>query len=205
MSDPAKFWEIKRQIRILGVDDGPFEFGRGNKALLVGTVFRGGQWLDGVLKSEVEVDGDDGTERIIEMVNKSRHRGQIRVVMTDGLTLGGFNVIDGRDIFRRTGLPVISVTREAPDLEAIETALKAFPDFPRRWERVQQAGEPVKHAFKKRTRGSGCVYFQSFGIRNDDAHSVIEVASTRGLMPEPIRVAHIIASGIVKGESYGRA
>ena len=114
MSETVKFWEIKGQIRILGVDDGPFEFGEGNKALLVGTVFRGGQWLDAVLRSEVEVDGDDGTEKIIGMVTRSRHRGQIRVVMTDGLTLGGFNVIDGAEIFRRTGLPVISVTREAP-------------------------------------------------------------------------------------------
>ena len=202
--DNANFWEIKEQIRILGIDDGPFEFGEGEKALLVGAVFRGGMWLDGVLRSEVEVDGDDATERMVEMITHSRHRGQVRIVMTDGLTVGGFNVIDGPGLFKRTGIPVIAVTRNRPKLETIRRALRKFPDFEARWERIMLAGKPTKHTCVGE-RGSSCAYFHGFGISLEEAHSVIEISSTRSLIPEPIRVAHMIASGIVKGESYGRA
>ncbi len=199
----ANFWEIKEQIRVLGIDDGPFEFGEGNEAQLVATVFRGGLWLDGILTTRIQVDGDDATDRVVQMILRSRHRGQVRVVMTDGLTFGGFNVIDGMEIYERAGLPVISVTRTRPDLDSIKAALGKFPDSQRRWDMISKAGSPIRHVFENR-RGRASVFFQAFGIRKEDAHSIIDVTSTRSLMPEPIRVAHIIASGVVKGESYGR-
>jgi endonuclease V-like protein UPF0215 family len=201
--ETANFWDIKEEVRVLGIDDGPFEFGEGNQALLVGTVFRGGSWLDGVLTTEIAVDGDDASREIIGMILRSRHRGQVRVVMTDGLTFGGFNVIDAREIYESTGLPVISVTRTEPDLASIRTALQKFPDGEQRWERIRSAGPPIRHAFGK-PRGRGSIYFQGFGIKETDARSIIEITSTRSLMPEPVRVAHIIASGVVRGESYGR-
>jgi len=200
----VRFWEVKEEVRVLGVDDGPFQFGPGEKALVVGTVFRGGLWLEGLLTRHVDVDGDDATQCIINMVNSSRHRRQIRVVMTDGLTLAGFNVIDGNEVFRKTGLPVISVTRNNPDLKAIMSALKRFPDFDERWSRIEEAGPPLRHTFQT-ARGRRSVYFQAFGVGEEDARRIIDVTSTRSLIPEPIRVAHIIASGVVRGESFGRA
>jgi len=202
-ADIAKFWEIKDEIRVLGIDDGPFNFGEGNKALMVGTVFRGGSWLDAVLTSSISVDGNDATSEIINMVLKSRHGEQVRVVMTDGLTVGGFNVIDAMEVFRASGLPVISVTRNRPDLDSIQRALKKFDDSRDRWRRIESAGPPKKHVFRKH-RGRGSIFFQGFGISDEDAHSIIEVTSTRSLMPEPVRVAHIIASGVARGESHGR-
>jgi endonuclease V-like protein UPF0215 family len=201
--ETANFWDIKDEVRVLGIDDGPFEFGEGKQALLVGTVFRGGSWLDGVLTTKITVDGNDATREIIDMILRSRHRGQIRIVMTDGLTFGGFNVIDAREIFEFTGMPVISVTRTEPDLASIRTALDKYPDAKQRWERIQGAGPPIRHEFRK-PRGRGSVYFQGFGIKEVDARSIIEITSTRSLMPEPVRVAHIIASGVTRGESYGR-
>jgi endonuclease V-like protein UPF0215 family len=71
--EKVNFWDIKEEIRVLGIDDGPFEFGEGRKALLVGTVFRGGIFLEGVLASHVDVDGEDATEEIVAMVSRSRH------------------------------------------------------------------------------------------------------------------------------------
>jgi len=199
----AKFWEIKEEIRILGVDDGPFTFGRPGKALLVGTIFRGGLWLEGVLTTRIEVDGDDATDGLVRMISKSRHKGQVRVAMTDGLTFGGFNVIDGQAIFERTGLPLISVTRSKPDMRAIREALRRLPNFEERLSRIDRAELPKEHRYPQ-GRGKAHVYFQAFGIGDEDAHAILDISSTRSLMPEPVRVAHIIASGVVKGESYGR-
>ena len=69
-----RFWGIKSEIRVLGIDDGPFVAHTKGKALLVGTVFRGGQWLDGILRTYVDIDGTDATQRIIDMVTKAGTR-----------------------------------------------------------------------------------------------------------------------------------
>ncbi len=199
----VRFWEIKEEIRILGVDDGPFRFGQPGKAMLVGAILRGGLWLEGVLTTQIAVDGDDATDQLVRMISRSRHKGQVRVAMTNGLTFGGFNVIDGQAIFDETGLPLISVTRSKPDIDAIREALKRLPDPREKLSRIGRAGEPKEHRYAQ-GRGRSRVYFQAFGISDEDAHAIIDIAATRSLIPEPIRVAHIIASGVVKGESYGR-
>ena len=40
---------------------------------------------------------------------------------------------------------------------------------------------------------------------DETAKEVIRLSSTRGCIPEPLRVAHLLATAFVKGESYGRA
>ena len=104
---------MKKEIRILGIDDMPFSF-NDEKTGIVGVVMRGGTYLEGVLKSEVEIDGRDASDAIINMVKNSRHAGQLKIIMVDGVALGGFNVIDGEKIYNETNLPVITVTREFP-------------------------------------------------------------------------------------------
>jgi|GEM_PF-2736796 hypothetical protein len=39
---------MKPETRILGLDDSPL---KGKKILVVGTVFRGGEWIDGIMKT----------------------------------------------------------------------------------------------------------------------------------------------------------
>lgn len=196
-----KFWDIKSEIRVMGIDDGPFEPHAGGKALLIGTVFRGGQWLDGVLRAYIDVDGTDATKQIIEMANKSRHKGQLRVIMVDGVTFAGFNVIDIQEIFRQTGLPVIVVSRKLPDLPKVKKALKNLPDWQERWQMLRAAGK----IYQVRSRPRAVpVCMQVAGIKRADAEQIVKLTSTRSLVPEPLRIAHLIATGIAKGESVGR-
>ena len=49
------------------------------------------------------------------------------------------------------------------------------------------------------------IYVKCTGINIADAKEIINLSTIRGVIPEPIRVAHIIASGITRGESYGKA
>ena len=79
--------------------------------MIVGTVFRGGDWMDGVLRSDITKDGLDATDIISKMIKKSKHYGQIRVVMLDGITYAGFNVVDIEELYGETGIPVIVVMR----------------------------------------------------------------------------------------------
>lgn len=172
--------------------------------MIIGAVFRGGDWLDGVLRSEITRDGMDGTETIIRMVTSSKHFVQLRVIMLDGITFGGFNPIDIVKINEETGLPVIVIMRKYPVFEKIESALKHLPDPEKRMEIIKKAGEiaEVTNYIDHRARP---LYIQWVGIEKEDARSIVQLTSTRSNIPEPIRVAHLIATGVVFGESRGKA
>ena len=92
--EPKKFRVIKPEIRILGVDDGRFVPHTKGEVIVVGVVFRGGCSLDGVMHTHVAIDGFDATEQLASMINSSPHCKQLRLIMLNGITLGGFNVVD---------------------------------------------------------------------------------------------------------------
>ncbi len=194
-----KFWTIKKEIRILGVDDGPFTPHGKEKVLIIGTIFRAGIWLDGVLSTHITNDGDDVTDKLVGMVNRSRHREQIGVIMLDGITFGGFNVVDIQQIFHKTEIPVIVIMRKQPDLLKIKNALQNFPNWGKKWKLIQKAGKIQKIHNKEP------IYIQTSGISWEDAEEIVKLATTRSAIPEPIRVAHIIASGVITGDSRGSA
>lgn len=194
----VKFWDIKPEIRILGIDDGSFKPHSSGKVLLVGVVARGGSWIDGVLSTHVTVDGTDSTQRVIEMVNQSKHKGQLRVIMTDGATFAGFNVVDIHDVFAQTGIPVIAVSRERPNLRDVKRAVKNLLDWRGRWKIIKKAGK----VYPVRTRAKAApVFIQIAGIKRADAEQIVKLTATRSFVPEPLRVAHLIARGITYGES----
>lgn len=194
-----RFYKIKPEIRILGIDDAPFPPHTKDEVMLIGTVFRGGVWLDGVLRTYIKGDGEDSTKKIIQMVNKTRHKDQIGVIMLDGITFGGFNLANIKDIFEKTGIPVIVIMRKFPDFEKIKEALKRFEDHKKRWNFVLDAGTVYKIENKEP------IYIQISGIDLEDAKEIVTLSTTRSAIPEPIRVAHLIAAGVETGESRGNA
>ena len=197
-----KFRNIKGEIRILGVDDAPFPLHTTEPVMLIGTVFRAGDWLDGVLRTYITGDGQDATGKIISMVNFTRHKDQLGVMMLDGITFGGFNTVNIKEIFESTGIPVIVIMRKYPNFEKIKKALKRFDDCKKRWGNVQDAGD----IYKVEINGDGeVIYIQIHGIDLEDAEEIVKLSTTRSAIPEPLRVAHIIAAGVVTGESKGSA
>ena len=167
--------------------------------MLIGTVFRAGNWLDGVLSTHVQGDGMDATQKIAEMILTSRNLGQLGVIMLDGVTFAGFNVVNIRELYEATGIPVIVIMRKIPSFEGIKKALKRFPDWKERWSNIVDAGEV------HRVDGDEAIYMQIQGIEIEDALEIVKLSTTRSAIPEPIRVAHIIAAGVVTGESHGSA
>jgi endonuclease V-like protein UPF0215 family len=193
----GKFRIIKPEIRIVGVDDGVFVPHSKGLADVVGVVFRGGYWLDGIMKTEVMVDGMDATENIAEMIKTSPHYDQIKVIMLNGITFAGFNVVDIEKLSVLTGLAVIAVTREKPDFDDIRKALKNLPEGEKRWRIIENA----QRLICVRTRqDEEPVYMQIAGISREDAERIVKEASTRSNVPEPLRVAHIVASGLTKAK-----
>jgi endonuclease V-like protein UPF0215 family len=189
---PQKSFRIvKPEIRVVGVDDGPFTPHVGY-APIVGVVFRGGYWLDGVMSSRVKADGFDAANRIAAMIVGSPHYRQLRVIMLDGVTFGGFNVVDIRKLNDLTDLPVIVVTRDRPDFDEIRAAVEKLPRSGERWGAVKSAGQ----VFEVETGRKGeRVYMETCGVSESDARKIVRITSTRSSMPEALRVAHLIASG----------
>ena len=52
---------------------------------------------------------------------------------------------------------------------------------------------------------AGKIYIQLTGLSIEKAKEFLKVTCTRSHIPEAIRLAHIIASGIIHGESRGKA
>jgi len=190
---------MKPQIRLLGIDDSPFTFTEKYTAI-IGVVMRGGEYLECVLKNQVTVDGSDATHACEEMIQNTRHKKQLKALLLDGISLGGFNVVDIQEIYDATHLPVITITRDEPDVDKIKKALqKNFEDWK---ERLNLMKKGKLHKVKTLHNP---IYVKCVGLSIDEAKEIIKISTIRGVVPEPIRIAHLIASGIIKGESHGKA
>lgn len=192
---------LKSEIRILGFDDGAFIPRSKSLVPVIGVIFRGGKFLDGALKTEVEVDGTEATEKLVKLINNSRHKQQLKVIMLDGVTLAGFNIVDVKKLYEKTKLPVIVVNRKMPRLKKVKNALKNLDDFEKRWKKILNAGEIKRMKLNDKVD----LYYQCIGIKDETAEEAIALSCTRSNIPEPLRVAHLLATALVKGESSGRA
>ncbi len=181
---------MKAGARVLGIDDSPFTR-NDEQVLVVGVVWRSGI-VEGVLSTHVKRDGLDSTEKLERMVLKSKFRPQIKLVVIHGATLAGFNIVDIHKLSRSLALPVIAVAKKRPHAKEVRNALKNFADRKRRCELVKSAGPVFK---------VGGLYAQLAGIDAEDARRFL---SSFDGMPEPVRLAHIIGSGVVRGESHGK-
>lgn len=192
---------FKNEVRILGFDDSPFKR-TDKKVPVIGVIYRGGNFMEVALRLEITVDGLDATENIGKFINSSRQKPQLKVIMFDGITLGGFNIIDINKLSEMTNLPVIVVNRKYPDIESVRDALeKNFEDFEKRWGIILNAG---KIKLCKSNNGKE-MYYQAVGLTDEEAEDLIRLSATHSDIPEPLRMAHLIAGALVKGESSGRA
>jgi hypothetical protein len=191
LSRQQEFRTIKPEIRVLGIDDGKFTPHTKGSVIVVGVVFRGGFSIDGVMHTTIAIDGLDATEQFGSMINTSPHRLQLRLVMLNGVTFAGFNLVDIKKLNALTKLPVLALTHDKPDLDSIHEALRNLPDSEERWRIILGAGE-IHEVTNKGTK----LYLELAGISLRDAKKIIKLTSTRSCLPEPLRVAHLIASGI---------
>src|SRR5262249_59042416 len=95
------------------------------------------------------------------------------------------------------GRPVWGVARRQPDLAAVRRALiEHVPGGPHKWALIERAG-PMEPA--------GGVFVQRARIGRAEAVALVSQLQIHGKLPEPLRVAHLIAGGVATGESSGRA
>jgi len=181
---------------VAGFDDAPFDCSHRGDVLVVGAVFAG-ERLDGVISTRVRRDGVNAAQRLIDCLTGSKYFEQLQAILLQGIALAGFNVVDLQRLHQATGLPVLVVARYPPDMQAIRQALlQKVPGGARKWRLIEAAGpmEPVAG-----------LYVQRCGIAPEHAASLLAGLQQNGQLPEPLRVAHMIAGGVTTGESRHRA
>ncbi len=187
---------MQRYSNVIGFDDAPFRPETTGPVPVVGTVFADLN-LTGVLVGQVTKDGSDAAETLARLVTGSKFWEHAQLVMLQGITLAGFNVVDVFELHRRLELPVLVVSRRQPDMAAMRNALiTQIPDGPQKWAIIEALGtmEPA-----------GRVYVQRVGLVIEEAITVVERLAINGHLPEPLRTAHLIAGAIAEGQSRGRA
>ena len=160
---------VKKEIRVLGVAIKPTCDKEGY--ILIGVVFRGKFWLDGVMRSFAV--GPDATNELAEMIVKSKHHPQIRVIILHQDFIEGGAALDLELLFKKTKKPII--------------ALK-FLDG--------KIGEiNFEHAMKSRVN-LGRSTIRTYGVSAKISSKIIKTATRSESIPEVLRVAQLIISNL---------
>ncbi|MFN7105028.1 MAG: DUF99 family protein [Pyrobaculum sp.] len=143
---------------------------------------------DGVVE-EVALDmaklgGVDGTAAAMRILDKLL-RPDVSMVMLDGCVVSFYNWIDGGALWQKYRKPVACYVFE-------EAAKKLFQDWQERVEAYRRLGLPTLYHSKRGYR----LYVRAWGIDPRDAGRAAEVCTKFGKMPEPIRVAKLVAGGV---------
>jgi uncharacterized protein len=195
----------KPHLRVIGLDDGPF-VRSARRAALVGIVFSSPNYVEGIVRTTVTIDGTDATDRILAMLEGSPFLDGVRAVLLDGIAVGGFNLVDLDRLHARLQRPIVTVTRHPPDFGAIRAALRKY--FPRdaaaRWGLVRAHALfrlPMPEGNPLRVSAVGCTHAE--------AGAIVRRTTVRGNLPEPLRLARLVARALSppleKGRSAPRA
>jgi endonuclease V-like protein UPF0215 family len=180
---------------VVGFDDAPFAHHHRGRVRIVGAVCARTR-LDGVVSGFVSRDGANSTSRIIQLIRDSQFVRYVRAVLLQGIALAGFNVVDVVRLHETLEVPVLVVVRRPPRLTLVKSALFGHtPGAARKWKLIEQAGEVER---------VGPICVQRVGIDRDAAVALLRATTLHGNIPEPLRLAHLIAGGITLGTSHGR-
>jgi len=173
----------------VGVEDGSFQKGMTRKALLAAVLLKGVE-IENVKTTRITVDGLDATEKLVEILEEWK----FETVLLAGVSFAGFNVIDATEVHDEFGQPVIIITRTKPDNKAVKRALRRhFEDWEIRWKVFKRLGSDHEIIVLE---GEPPLYAETVGVDVKWASNLVRALSVCGRVPEPIRVARLIARGL---------
>ena len=185
----------RHRPHVLGVDDGPFEKGSSRSVPLVGVTMEGSDLVEAVSVTRFPVDGEDVTDFLAGWIESLRVKPALQGILFGGITIAGLAVIDVHALSSQLGLPVVIVNRRKPSDRSLNNALES-------------AGLTHRRAILERAPPAQCVngriYAASAGGDPAAAASLVLATLGKSDLPEPLRLAHLIARAIVTGESRGR-
>jgi endonuclease V-like protein UPF0215 family len=179
----------KKGLRALGIAE---SYAGRSHSLLAGVVMRKDLRIDGFCLGRVTVGGMDATGTVLSMIHDLDRR-DINVVLISGCVIAWFNVIDLGRVAEESGIPVICVTYEESD-GLLEDIRYHFPHDEDRAGAYRRLGErdPVDLG------GNRTIYLRAAGIGPADAARVCRDFTLEGKIPEPLRVARLLARQVFR-------
>lgn len=173
---------LKKEIRILGLSAPP-RASRNSEAIpVVGVVFRGSLWLDGVISCLVQPRRRDYLKVLVRSIKGSKQYSQIRAVIFSKEQLFNGKKIDIGVLARKINRPAISLLASGRNVRTRRDSMKALKT-------------PV---FKVRIHGKP-MWVRCAGISENETRQILAVGSAgEERVPEAVRVAYLIAKQLSK-------
>lgn len=160
---------LKRETRILGLSGTTIR----DRTIVVGVVFRGSLWLDGVLTSSLDTAEQNYNPEISRAIESSKQYPQLHAIILSR-RLSRSRKISIRDLARRSRLPVIAIAKSGNGSRA-EKRLRAVKNFG-----IVVSG---KH-----------LVVSAAGVDRAEAERLFGIGCTQGnKIPEAVRVADLLA------------
>lgn len=178
----------------MGIDDSPFTR-TDVTCSLIGVLMRLDFYIEGFVSAQIQVDGSDSEKSVMDLIT-SRLGQSANVVMTNGITFGGFNLIDPARIAELACRPVITITKKMPDVETMKAAIsKHLQDDDKI--RILDRLRPERIVLKS----GKTLYCNYNGISAHETKRILEKTIKQGSIPEPLRMAHLVGRFLRFGSS----
>jgi endonuclease V-like protein UPF0215 family len=184
-----------RRPHVLGIDDGPFDKRTDATVPIVGVMTEGPDLVEAVAVTRFPVDGPRAAEFFATWIEGLRFASALHAIVLGGMTVAGLGVVDIEDLSRRLGLPAMIVNRRGPQDDRLSDAL-ASAGLAERIEIVERTPPawPLEPG----------LFVAHAGTTRDEAATILTAVRGKSQLPEPLRLAHLIGSAIVSGQSRGR-
>ncbi len=187
----------KRGVRVLGIAESFLKARPSSR--LAGVVMRKDLRVDGFGLAKISVGGDDATEGVLKIF-EGLERSDINALLLNGSVISWFNIVDLDLVHEETGLPVISLTYE--ESEGLEGYIREY--FPRPQEKIEMyrklgAREPLQ------LKTGFVVYARFLGATTEETKGLLNSFTLEGKVPEPLRVARLLARSISREEIDGES
>jgi endonuclease V-like protein UPF0215 family len=179
----------KRGLRALGIAE---SFSGRAISTMAGVVMRKDLRIDGAAIASLTVGGMDATGAVLSII-ASLGRRDINVVLVSGSVVAWYNILDPEAISKETGLPLIVVTYE--ESEGLEgDIIHHFPGDEARLRAYRNLGDRVPVLL----RDGSQVFIRTAGLSTEDAARILRDFTRDGKVPEPVRVARLVARAAMR-------
>jgi endonuclease V-like protein UPF0215 family len=184
------------RAHLLGIDDGPFEKHVSPDVPLVGVLMEGHDLVEGVAVTRFAVDGEDATGFLAGWIRGLRFHAGLQGIVLGGISVAGLGIVDLAGLAEQTGVPVLAVNRRDPGQSRLADALRAA--------RLAHRIALVERSPRAFQTGRG-LFVSCAGVADERAAALVEASRHKADVPEPLRLAHLVAQAIARGVSRGHA
>jgi uncharacterized protein len=162
---------------------------------VVGVLMEGSDLVEALAITSFPVDGADAAGYLANWIHGLRVYRGIQAILMGGITIAGLGLVDLDALASALGRPVVAVTRRNPADSDLRRALRA-------------AGLSERLTLLDRSPKAIAVapglYVAAAGVTPGEAAALVRRTVRKSRLPEPLRIAHLVAAALVRGESRGR-